>query len=84
MGHLRSSALALLLIVGLSSCDRPPDHPRLSAPTATTLTLSFGVKQVQLSWPAAAGATHYRLFEDPDGIRLEANFVPGKGLPAAS
>ena len=20
------------------------------------------------------------LFEDPDGIRLEANFVPGKGL----
>ena len=22
------------------------------------------------------------LFEDPDGIRLEANFVPGKGLLA--
>ena len=24
------------------------------------------------------------LFEDPDGIRLEANFVPGKGLLASA
>jgi hypothetical protein len=25
---------------------------------------------------------HYVLFEDPDGIRLEVNFVPGAGLLA--
>jgi hypothetical protein len=26
---------------------------------------------------------YYVLFEDPDGIRLEVNFVPGAGLLAA-
>ena len=28
------------------------------------------------------GGGHFTLFEDPDGIRLEMNHVPGKGLLA--
>ena len=39
--------------------------------------------QVQVLQPSDAGAWapgYYSvLFEDPDGIRIEANFVPGKG-----
>ena len=29
---------------------------------------------------AWAPGYYYILFEDPDGIRLEANFVPGQGV----
>ena len=34
---------------------------------------------VEGSW---APGYYYVLFEDPDGIRLEVNFVPGAGLLA--
>ena len=27
---------------------------------------------------------YFFVFEDPDGIRLEVNFIPGKGLLAAT
>ena len=27
-----------------------------------------------------SGSDYYVLFEDPDGIRLEVNFVPGAGV----
>jgi len=31
-------------------------------------SLNFGIKQLQFSWSAVNGATHYRLFESPDGV----------------
>jgi hypothetical protein len=37
-------------------------------PPASTLTISFGLKQLLFDWTAASGATHYRLFENPDGV----------------
>jgi hypothetical protein len=33
---------------------------------------------------ARAPGNYYVLFEDPDGIRLEVNFVPGAGLLAST
>lgn len=38
------------------------------APAAPALTLGFGVKQLQFTWTMVGGATHYRLFENPDGV----------------
>jgi hypothetical protein len=37
-------------------------------PPASTLTISFGLKQLRFDWSASSGATHYRLFENPDGV----------------
>jgi hypothetical protein len=39
-----------------------------NTPRAPTLTISFGLKQLHFDWTAASGATHYKLFEDPDGV----------------
>ena len=36
-------------------------------PSAPTLGLAFGVKELQFSWSSIAGATFYRLLENPDG-----------------
>jgi hypothetical protein len=36
-------------------------------PSAPTLGLAFGVKELQFSWASIAGATFYRLLENPDG-----------------
>ncbi len=38
------------------------------APPATTLILGVGIKTFNFSWAASAGATHYKLYEDPDGV----------------
>jgi len=38
-----------------------------AAPSAPTLGLAFGVKELQFSWASIAGATFYRLLENPDG-----------------
>ncbi|KAF0192361.1 MAG: Integrin alpha beta-propellor repeat-containing protein [Gammaproteobacteria bacterium] len=38
------------------------------APPATTLNLGVGIKTFNFSWAASAGATHYKLYEDPDGV----------------
>lgn len=49
--------------------------------TAEKLVISLGAKIVRgpevREW---APGYYYVLFEDPDGIRLEVNFVPGTGL----
>jgi FG-GAP repeat len=37
-------------------------------PGAPAVNLSFGLKELQFSWGAAAGAMFYRLLENPDGV----------------
>ncbi len=37
-------------------------------PAAPTLSLGFGVKELQFTWPAVSGADFYRLSENPDGV----------------
>lgn len=44
----------------------PP--PPTSAPAAPTLSLGFGIKQLQFGWPAMSGTSFYRLFQNPDGV----------------
>jgi hypothetical protein len=36
-------------------------------PAAPTVAVSYGIKTVILSWGAVSGATHYRVYKDPDG-----------------
>lgn len=52
--------LAASLLLAAYSGSSPP-------PSAPSPTLSYGVKQLHFAWSAVAGATHYRLREDPDG-----------------
>ncbi|MEQ6342148.1 MAG: Ig-like domain-containing protein [Gammaproteobacteria bacterium] len=40
----------------------------LAAPAAPTVTLGFGIKQLQFAWSAISGTTYYRVFENPDGV----------------
>jgi hypothetical protein len=44
-------------------------------------TMGAHVDRGPLDGPFAPGY-YYIVFEDPDGIRLEVNFIPGKGLLA--
>jgi hypothetical protein len=37
-------------------------------PSAPSPSVAFGVKELQFTWPAAGGATFYRLLENPDGV----------------
>ncbi len=37
-------------------------------PAAPILSLGFGVKELQFTWPAVGGADFYRLLENPDGV----------------
>lgn len=66
---MRSVTLGLGLLV-LSGCGGGStgevDPAALSPPA---LTVGYGIKQLQFSWPAVPGATHYKLFEriDPSG-----------------
>ncbi|MFH1017528.1 MAG: Ig-like domain-containing protein [Pseudomonadota bacterium] len=39
----------------------------IAPPTAATLTVGYGIKQLEFSWDAVAAATHYKFFENPDG-----------------
>jgi len=39
-----------------------------SAPSAPVVSLGFGLKELQFSWPTVAGADFYRLLENPDGV----------------
>jgi FG-GAP repeat protein len=43
------------------NCVAPPGVPSVNP-------LTFGVKELRFSWPAASGATFYRLLENPDGL----------------
>lgn len=40
----------------------------VGTPAAPIVSLAFGVKELQFSWPAASRATFYRLLENPDGV----------------
>jgi hypothetical protein len=44
----------------------PPVPP--TPPAAPTVSLGFGIKQVQINWTATNGATYYRLWESSDGV----------------
>ena len=57
-----------------------PDAPR---PSSCTPLKTIGAKIVHPPEDGPWAAGYYSvLFEDPDGIRLEVNHVPGKGLLA--
>jgi hypothetical protein len=63
---------------GSSSAPPAPSSP----PSAPSLNLDFGIKQLQFSWAMANGADFYRLFENPDGV---SGFTQvGADLPAAT
>jgi hypothetical protein len=54
--------LGVLTIVASNGGDgptQPPEEP--------TLGISGGLKQLQFTWSASSGATHYNLLENPDG-----------------
>jgi hypothetical protein len=36
--------------------------------TAPTVSLGYGIKQLQFSWGAVSDATYYKLLENPDGV----------------
>jgi len=67
-----SAALLLALIVSVTACGGDDDSPAPAgppstvAPAAPTVSLTYGIKQLQFSWAAVSGATHYRLLERPD------------------
>jgi hypothetical protein len=41
--------------------------PPPAAPAAPSVNVDAGLKQLIFSWAAVSGATHYKLFENPDG-----------------
>jgi hypothetical protein len=45
-----------------------PPIPAPVPPAAPTVSLSFDIKQLQLSWSAVAGANFYRVWQSDDGI----------------
>ena len=47
------------LAVGFTACSTPPAAP--------TLTMGFGLKELQFNWTAVADTDHYRLLEALDG-----------------
>ncbi|MEB2349380.1 MAG: integrin, partial [Comamonadaceae bacterium] len=65
--HLASAicAAALLAACGGGDGPTPPSTSSLTAPGG--LTVAYGVKDYQFHWDAVVGATHYELWEDPDG-----------------
>lgn len=77
MRHINLKTLAVIWPLALASCggsggtnseSSPPPPPPTTAPAAPALSLGFGVKQLQFSWPSVSGASHYKLFENPDGV----------------
>ena len=57
---------------------RQSGHSYLSKKREIHLPDINGIARIQLSAPGYYSV----LFEDPDGIRIEANHVPGQGLLA--
>jgi hypothetical protein len=41
--------------------------PDVQAPSATSVSVGFNLKQLQFNWTATSGATAFRLLQDPDG-----------------
>jgi hypothetical protein len=81
MRWIASGGLVAVLAFVLAACGvgeaSAPATP--AAPAAPTLTpMTYGVKSINLSWNAIAGATSYDLFEDADGEGpLEAAQIGG-------
>lgn len=42
-------------------------NPITTAPTAPTVSVGYGIKQVVLNWLSVPGATSYRVYKNPDG-----------------
>jgi hypothetical protein len=59
-----------MLIMTLAACGGGGGNGESSGgtPAAPAVTVSYGLKTLQFSWPAVAGAAYYRLYENPDGI----------------
>ena len=68
--RIKTFAAATLstFVVALTACGGSDDDapPLVAAPAAPVVAVSYGIKQLQFSWPAVGGATHYRLLERPD------------------
>lgn len=65
---LVGSLYALHACGGGSGDDTGDDSSDGTAPAAPTVTLGYGIKQLQFSWDAVEGADYYTLLENPDGI----------------
>ena len=63
----RLAALAGVGVFGLLTLVGSGGGPEVEAPSATTVSVGFNLKQLQFSWNAAIGATAFRLMQDPDG-----------------
>ncbi|HSJ49213.1 MAG TPA: FG-GAP repeat protein, partial [Gammaproteobacteria bacterium] len=59
-----------LLLMTLAACGGGGSNGENSGgtPAAPAVNLSYGLKTLQFSWPAVAGAAYYQLYENPDGI----------------
>jgi hypothetical protein len=57
-------SLPAICAIGLSACSAPPPAP--------SLTLGFGLKEIQFSWSAVEEADHYRLLASLDGSAVFA------------
>ncbi len=60
-------------------CLRARSREDVDKAGAKAAELGAGIVRGPVDGPWAPGY-YYVLFEDPDGIRLEVNFVPGQGL----
>lgn len=61
-------ALPLVLAgCGGGSSDAPSPNPGPNITTPSGLAVGYTAKIYQFTWDATPGATHYELFEDPDG-----------------
>ncbi len=63
------SPMVLALPLALAGCGggggSPPGNTNIATPSG--LAVSYTAKNYQFIWDATPGATHYELFEDPDG-----------------
>lgn len=57
----------------VAACGGSGDDSSLAPPS--DLAVIYGSKSYTFTWPAVAGATHYRLLEDPDGAGPAAEAV---------
>lgn len=56
----------LLMACSSGGGSSPPASP--SPTPAPTLSLTYDTNQINFTWAAVEGATHYQLFESPDGV----------------
>src|ERR1022692_653297 len=66
---MRLASVLFVLAFALTGCGGGESMQNPSSPpTASTLSVGFGLKQLQFSWTTAAGAASYNLLESPDGV----------------